>query len=69
MLIEFDGFQHFETGFIYKHINQKTLEITQKHDKIKNEYCKNGNIKLLRIPYWKFNDIEKVLKEFIYYSL
>ena len=36
------------------------FKITQKHDNIKNEYCKNNNIKLIRI---KYNDnIKEKLK-------
>ena len=30
---------------------QEGFETTQKHDKIKNEYCKNNNIHLLRLTY------------------
>ena len=30
-------------------------------DSIKTRYCKDNNIKLIRIPYWEFNDIEKIL--------
>ena len=26
-------------------------------DKIKTEYCKNNNIKLLRIPYWESDSV------------
>lgn len=61
-VIEFDGRQHFEeTGhFAYP------LEIVQKHDKIKNIYCKEHNIYLIRIPYWNYNKIEEILdKELI----
>lgn len=54
-IIEIDGAQH-ESVEKYKFV--KTQEekeywfaLGQKHDKIKNEYCKNNNIKLLRIPY------------------
>ena len=32
----------------------------QKHDKIKNIFCSENDIKLLRIPYWK--DIENTIK-------
>lgn len=46
-LIEFDGLQHFtKTKSMY------TTEKIKKHDEIKNKYCKNHNIELLRIPYW-----------------
>jgi len=33
-----------------------------KDDEIKNKYCKNNNIKLIRISYKNFNKIDKILK-------
>ena len=55
LIIEFDGQHHFyEVGF-------GNFESTQKHDKIKNQYCKNNNIGLLRISYLDGNDIEKII--------
>ena len=55
-LIEYDGTQHFEskgTGWN----TDEHLKYTQEHDKRKNEYCKNNNIKLVRIKYTKFNTL------------
>ena len=54
-LIEFDGKQHFEEVEIMNH------ERTVKHDEIKNNYCAEHNINLIRIPYWKGHDIENIL--------
>lgn len=34
-----------------------TLEERQTNDNLKNEYCKNHNIKLVRIPYTQINNI------------
>ena len=31
-----------------------THESTKFHDKIKDDFCKNNKIKLLRIPFWYF---------------
>ena len=31
------------------------------NDGIKNEYCLNKGIKLIRIPYWEFKNIENIL--------
>lgn len=57
--IEFDGQQHF---------NQNSFNMTnenfndRKHkDSIKTQYCIDNNIKLIRIPYWEFNNIESIL--------
>ena len=30
-------------------------------DTIKTIYCKENNIKLIRIPYWDFDNIEEIL--------
>ena len=59
--IEYDGEFHFKK--MYKNDNYETLKI---HDEIKNKYAKKHNWKLIRIPYWEFDNIEKILtKELI----
>jgi very-short-patch-repair endonuclease/ribosomal protein L36 len=59
--IEYDGSQHFNPyGWDEKGVR---LYETQKHDNIKNEYCSNNNIKLVRIPYYEKNNIEKLLSK------
>lgn len=55
-LIEYDGVQHFKyTDHDWN--TKEHLEITQKHDRIKNQWCKNNNIPLIRIPYNKLNSL------------
>jgi uncharacterized protein YlaI/very-short-patch-repair endonuclease len=65
-LIEYDGQQH------YKPVNFNGIDDTKakelyklvvKKDNIKNEYCNEQNIKLLRIPYWEFNNIKVILEQ------
>lgn len=56
MLIEYDGIFHYE-----KQYDDDGFETIQIHDELKNQYCKNNNIKLLRIPYWEFDNIEDIL--------
>lgn len=55
LVLEFDGKHHFENTTFNNH------EVTKKHDVIKNKYCKDHNINLLRIPYWDGNDMEEIL--------
>lgn len=55
--IEFDGQFHYEPKF-----GEENLRQTQEHDKIKNQYCQSHNIDLLRIPYWKSNNIKEIIK-------
>ena len=59
MLIEFDGRQHFEAEDFYG--GEEELKIVKKRDRIKNDYTKNKNIKLLRIPYTEYDNIEEIL--------
>jgi len=47
--IEYDGKQHFQSIEIFG--GKKRFIHQQKCDQIKNEYCKNNDIKLLRIKY------------------
>lgn len=54
-LIEYQGVQHFKTTSGWN--NEEKLKLTQKYDKIKEEYCKKNNIKLIRIPYTDYNKI------------
>lgn len=37
--------------------NNIKFEKTQEHDKIKNEYCKQHNIPLIRIPFTEINNL------------
>lgn len=60
-LIEFDGEQHFRP---LKHWGgeDKFKEI-QLRDNIKNKYCLDNNIKLIRISYKQEDKIDKILQE------
>lgn len=61
-LIEYDGQQH------YKDVNRRgglTFETLKEHDYMKNEYCQERGIKLIRIPYWDYKNIEKILEKVI----
>jgi len=48
LCIEFDGKQHFEVCNLF---GQESYDNIQINDKIKNDYCINKSIKLLRIKY------------------
>ena len=50
--IEYDGEQHF---LIAGWNTKEKLKKTQYRDNIKTQYCKDNNIKLIRIPYTDFN--------------
>jgi hypothetical protein len=59
--LEFDGIQHY-TGWAN---NKDNLLYNQKRDEIKNQWCKDNNIPLIRIPYTKLDTlcIEDLLLE------
>ena len=60
--IEYDGRQHYESIEFFG--GQEHLKYVKSHDNIKTEYCKNNNIKLLRIPY--FANVEEELNNFLF---
>jgi len=52
LIVEFDGYHHY--GEVSKY--DDSLDKVQKHDGIKNKYCEDNNINILRIPYWKLDE-------------
>jgi hypothetical protein len=62
LMIEYDGELHFKPFRKVKDSIEK-FEKTKKHDQIKNSYCKENDIPLLRIPYWEFDNIEAILTQ------
>ena len=54
-LIEFDGRQHNNSYIPWN--SQETLQERQYRDNLKNNYCQEKNIKLIRIPYEKRDSI------------
>lgn len=69
LLIEFDGIQHFRpstfNGKIDKEQTLKLFEQTKFTDNIKNNYARENNIRLLRIPYTKFSSINKIISSYL----
>ncbi|TDX48334.1 DUF2726 domain-containing protein [Orenia marismortui] len=59
-IIEYDGEQHYRPIDFFG--GKEGFKGVKKRDKIKNKYCKDNNIPLLRIPYWDFDNIEQILK-------
>ena len=56
--IEYDGIQHFIYTNSGWNTEEKYIE-TKERDSIKNQYCKEHNIKLIRIPYWDYNRLNE----------
>lgn len=60
-IIEYDGEQHFHPVDYFGGI--ETFNKVQKHDKIKTDYCEQNGIRLIRIPYTEFNNIENIINK------
>ena len=67
--IEFDGQQHFAptdfTGHKSEQEVQEQFKQVQQNDQIKNQYAKDHNWTLIRIPYWDYDNIEQILDNYI----
>lgn len=62
--IEYDGIQHFTS--IEKWGGSERYNKQKINDRIKDKYCIENDIKLLRIPYTNFDSIKKILYYFFY---
>lgn len=62
--IEFDGIQHFKP--VLRFGGDDSFEKMIKNDKIKNKYCFDKKIKLIRIPYNEIKNINQILKDKIF---
>lgn len=65
MCIEYDGQQHFRPvnfGGCTDEQAIKSFESTKLNDSIKNQYCKNNNIRLLRISYCDYDNIGTIIQ-------
>ena len=63
--IEADGRQHFEPvvfGNMTYSDALENFEIVKMHDEIKNKFCEEHNITLIRIPYWERKNLNTILK-------
>ena len=55
-IIEYDGDFHFTTE-ISGWVTKEKIKITQEHDIYKNQWCKENNIPIIRIPYTRYNQL------------
>ena len=61
--IEFDGEQHFRPVEYFGGENKYNRQL--KSDKLKTDYCQKNKINLIRIPYWKIDEINTILEDAI----
>ena len=58
-LIEYDGSQHFKSVKYFG--GERGFKKRKIRDNIKNNYCEQNEIKLIRIPFYKKNSLGKIL--------
>lgn len=65
--IEVDGEYHYLDNFVYHKSEKAILDFykLKQRDEIKTQYCKDKNIKLLRLPYYEEKNFEQLLNDFI----
>ena len=56
-IIEYDGETHYQYNLHGWH-NEEQLKAQQERDIIKNQWCKDNNILLIRIPYTHLEDLK-----------
>jgi very-short-patch-repair endonuclease len=61
--IEYDGKQHYEPLSFFG--GQEAFEKLKQNDKIKNDYCEDNYINLIRIKYDDIDNIERILNKSI----
>ena len=54
-LLEYDGIQHFQATGSWN--TKEALQKNHERDAFKNQWCKENNIPLKRIPYWKLKNL------------
>ena len=72
LVIEYDGAFHYQPirmGGMTDAEAQTAFENIQRRDKIKNDYCNENGIPMLRIPYWDKEKIESLVMDFISQNL
>jgi very-short-patch-repair endonuclease len=61
LIIEYDGEQHFNINEFFG--GKEAFKKLKNNDKIKNDFCKENKINLIRIPFFKFNEINNILNK------
>lgn len=64
LLIEYDGEQHYKPVRRFKCTDEEVAQkfnAIQEHDQLKNKYCFDNGINLLRIPYWEHKNVKAII--------
>ena len=63
LVIEYDGQQHFRP--VERFGGEKAFWAVQKRDAIKDQFCRENGIEVIRIPYTQLGDIPAILHEIL----
>lgn len=63
MCIEFDGLQHFEPIDFFG--GEESFKNLKENDELKDTYCKDNGINMLRIPYTELGFEEEIITDYI----
>lgn len=61
LCIEYDGEQHYFPVSYFG--GKRHFVVTKKHDAIKEKFCEENDIDLLRIPFFEFHQIKDILRD------
>ena len=62
-IFDHEGLKYLIEAFHFnKFYGGRTYEIMEYHDRLKDEFCIDNGIPLIRIPYWQYKEIESILK-------
>ena len=59
------NFKPVQYGGISLQEATRKFKNNQNNDKIKNEYCLQNNIRLVRIPHWDYKNIEVIFSKIL----
>lgn len=67
-IIEYDGIHHY-SPFCFNGTSlesaRRSFNDTQRRDQLKDDYCKQNHIPMLRIPYYEFNNAMNLIIDFL----
>lgn len=66
-MIEYDGEQHYKPMRYHNDYNKNIEDFKnrQRRDAIKNDYCKDNHINLLRIPFYEKENIDSIIINYL----
>jgi hypothetical protein len=67
-VLEFDGGFHYKPIRMGRQTQEQAVTAfnnAKRRDKIKDDYCNDNDIYMIRIPYWRQKDLDSIVREFV----